>query len=300
MNARFTGLLLAGALSLAVPGAFAAQTIERSIDTTADGEVRVRNVAGQVTIRGWDEARVELRIELSSDQQRVDIDDTPGRIAIDVRETEDRGRTRGRAATVTLSIPHGSRVDVSAVSADIDVGGVDGELSLQSVSGDLRVEGFGGELRARSVSGDQRLNGRGERGRVQLASVSGDVHLRGARGDLELSLVSGDADLGDGEFERVRINAVSGDVRGRLRLTPDGRFDGETVSGGLHIEFTDRLDGRFELQSFSGSIDDCDGHAAERTGRYAPGRRLSFERGDGTAVVRARTMSGAISICDVR
>ncbi len=300
MNARFTGLLLAGALSLAAPGAFAAQTIERSIDTTHDGEVRVRNVAGQVTIRGWDEARVELRVELSSDDQRVDIDDTPGRIAIDVREPEDRGRTRSRSATVTLSVPHGSRVDVSGVSANIDVGGVYGELSLQSVSGDLRVEGFGGELRARSVSGDQRLNGRGERGRVQLASVSGDVHLRGARGDLELSLVSGNADLGDGEFERVRINAVSGDVRGRLRLTPDGRFDGETVSGGLHIEFTDPLDGRFELQSFSGSIDDCNGHAAERTSRYAPGRRLSFERGDGTAVVRARTMSGAISICDVR
>ena len=44
-------------------------------------------------------------------------------------------------ADITVNVPEGSSIEVSGVSADIDVDDVNGDQSLQTVSGDVEVHG---------------------------------------------------------------------------------------------------------------------------------------------------------------
>ncbi|MCC5869476.1 MAG: DUF4097 family beta strand repeat protein [Gammaproteobacteria bacterium] len=289
--------LLTLALLAAGPVVAHAEVVERTLAVKADGEVRVRNIAGHVEVRGWAREEVQLTARLSSAEQTLEVEESEAGISIKVIQPE-RGRRGGSApATLELRVPDGARLQITTVSADIDVAGVNGEQTLQSVSGDTMVEGFGAQFKASSVSGDLQLRGQGRDGRTEVASVSGDVHLVDAAGALEASVVSGDFRIDGGRFSHVRLNAVSGDIGGALVLLPNARLEGNAVSGNLRIQLQEDVDARFDLQSFSGRIDDCDGHQAVRESRFGPGQRLTFSRGEGSSQVRAQTMSGRISIC---
>ena len=75
---------------------------------------------------------------------------------------------------------------------------------------------------------------------------------------------------------RILIEALS--VSGPLRFTLNGAAD-------------------YDIDSFSGSIDNCYGPKAERSG-YGPGLHLTFRDGDGNARVRMGTQSGPIHLCN--
>lgn len=294
--ARALALVCVGLLA-AGPADTRAELIERTFSIEADGEVRIRNIAGYVMVRGWERQQVELTARLSSDDQSLEVEEADTGISIRVTQPERGARGSASAAELELRVPAGSRLQITSVSADIDVTGVDGEQSLQSVSGDIIVEGFGTQFKARSVSGDLQLRGQGRDGRTEVASVSGDVRLADAAGILDASIVSGDVRIDGGQFNQVRLNAVSGDISAAFVLLPDARLDGNAVSGSLSVALQADVEARFDLQSFSGRIDDCDGHQAVRESRFGPGQRLTFSRGEGGGQVRAQTMSGRVSIC---
>ncbi len=289
--------VLSVTLLAAGPSDTRAELIERTLSVRADGEVRIRNIAGSVQVRGWDRLEVELTARLTGDDQSLEVEESGSGISISVNQPERGARGSAAAAMLELRVPAGNRLQISSVSADIDVAGVNAEQRLQSVSGDITVEDFGAQLKVGSVSGDLQLRGRGVDGRTDVSSVSGDVRLANAAGSLHASIVSGDFSVDGGQFSQLRLNAVSGDISGTITLLPDARLEGNAVSGSLQVQLQADVEARFDLQSFSGSIDDCDGHQAARESRFGPGQRLTFSRGKGGAQVRAQTMSGRISIC---
>lgn len=272
--------------------AVAVAEIERSFPARADGEVRVRNLAGSVVVEAWDRAEVQLLARLGPGQE-LEVDEREGLIVIEVHA---QGRRAG-SAELELRVPAASRLQLAAVSADLTVAGVHGPLDLHTVSGAIASDGFGADLRARTVSGDLRLEGSERPGRVEVTTVNGRVQLAGAAGALEVSTVDGPVRIDGGRFERVRLNSVSADLRGQLALADDGVFDADSVSGRIAVRLPDALGARFDLQAITGSIRDCNGHRAEPQSRFGPGRRLTFTRAEGGATVRARTMSGEIDLC---
>jgi hypothetical protein len=64
----------------------------------------------------------------------------------------------------------------------------------------------------------------------------------------------------------------------------------------LHIDFTSTPSAQFDVQSFSGRIDNCFGPKPAET-RYGPGTRLEFKNGEGSARVRLETKSGNVELC---
>jgi len=52
----------------------------------------------------------------------------------------------------------------------------------------------------------------------------------------------------------------------------------------------------FDVQTFSGSIDNCFGPKPSES-RYGPGSRLVFKTGDSHARVRVETKSGDVHLC---
>jgi DUF4097 and DUF4098 domain-containing protein YvlB len=114
---------------------------------------------------------------------------------------------------------------------------------------------------------------------------------------VSVNTVSGDGVLRLGTASRVKLKTVSGDFQVTVGLTADGRFEAESISGDLGIEFTGAMPAaEYDLQSFSGDLTTCTGRKAQHEG-WGPGNRLNFREGAGTARVRADTKSGDVSIC---
>ena len=209
--------LAAAVLAAAVPPAMAQQQITKRANVAPDATVEVSNVQGSVTITTWDKNEVELVAELESDKDELEFEATERHVRIEVdREKGNYGRDHDEDANLTLRVPHGARLIVDTVSADIGVTGARGEQSLESVSGEVRTQAFDAAVKAASVSGEVIVTGNGGKAAVTTENVSGSAVVTGVRGSYRGEVVSGEitasvaaAEHPGGEF-RVRRDRCPG------------------------------------------------------------------------------------------
>lgn len=282
--------------------AVAVQNIDQTLKTGASPAVDISNVAGKVTVRGWDRKEVQVTgvIEYDKDEFEFTADDK--RVVIKVRpEKQEDGRFEShhheRDAVLDIKVPAGSSLNIQTVSADIDVDGIRGTQRLESVSGDVETLVLEAALDVRTVSGDANVRGQGK-APATLATVSGDLTARGLQGEVEAKSVSGELDIDVADATRLRLKSVSGEINAQAGLTGSARAEIETVSGGVMLKLKPPVNAEFDVESFSGAIENCFGHEAQRKSKYAPGSELRFTQGGGGASVRIGTLSGDVSFCD--
>lgn len=165
------------------------------------------------------------------------------------------GRARqGEAVDVTVNVPSGTAVKLSAFTADLIVNGrsgsadvasgsstitlehVDGDLRLRYGSATVRVGRVSGSVQARWGSGDARFGQIGgsltsacAHGDLEVSSVRGSVRARTGSGAASLSAVYGDVDvvsgsgglaigLPAGQSARLDVTTGSGRVNSELRV----------------------------------------------------------------------------------
>jgi hypothetical protein len=279
-------------------GLAAADTeVNRRVPATPGGTVVISNVAGSLTIVGSADPEVVVTGELGKGVERLDLLAEGDRTIVKV--VLPKGLRGGQGnADLLVRLPAASRLEVSTVSADIQVDRVTGSQRLQSVSGDVRALGIEGNAEIRSVSGDIEARGRGRPAQVRLSTVSGNAIFSEGAGDLDAVSVSGDLTLEIDRASAVRVRTTSGNLRLRGNLAAAATVDIETVSGDLELSLPASGGLAAEVETFSGDLENCFGAKAEPVGRYGPGERLNVRRGDGGARLRVRTMSGNVSLCD--
>lgn len=244
-------LLAAGTLTLA------GEDIHKTVDASRNGRVEIDNLAGSVTITGWDRDEVEITGTLGKGTERLDVQEKGDRVIIEVVLPSGRNH-RVEGTELNIRVPRGSEVEVSTVSASIDVSEVDGSLELSSISGAVRVEG-------------------GEPEEVEIDSISGRIRV--------------DVRLDRGEF-----STISGHIEARLDLTSRSRVDFDSVTGHIELTVPRGLNADFDISTFNGRID-CDfGPKPRKTSRYVPGAELNFSTGSGGARVSANSFSGRVTI----
>lgn len=286
-------------LCLCVMLATAAMAAEvgQTLDADPRGRVTISNLAGSVEVRGWDRNQVEVTGTIGEDVEELIFTRDGRETLIKVKVPE---RKRGRLDVTTnlvVRIPEGSSLEVSTVSADIEVQAVRGEQELQSVSGDVTTQGFAADVQAETVSGDVEITGSGKDAAWELSSVSGDVEADNVSGTLAAEVVSGDIDVQNGSFSRIRLETVNGDIRFAGTLRKDGKMDVETVNGGVEIDFAGEVSARFDIETFNGRIRNCFGPKPERSSRHGPGWELRFKEGEGEGRVSVSTLNGSLEIC---
>ena len=296
MNIRYA--VIATSALLATPAAQAVQNIDRSLPTGATPSVEISNVQGRVTVAAWDQQVVKVTGTIENDQTEFEFTGDQRHVVIKVRPESGKNHRNHDEAILDIKVPAGASLDINTVSADIGVEGVRGAQRLEAVSGDVTTVAYSEQLDVRTISGDAVVNGTGGKARVDIQSVSGGVTVRGVDGEVEAQSVSGNAELDLGTATRVKLETVSGNLKASLMLASDARLDAESVSGDVNIRFTKPVNGEFELETFSGNIENCFGPKAERKSKYAPGTELRFTQGSGGARVSMDTLSGTISICD--
>ncbi|MEJ1960494.1 MAG: DUF4097 family beta strand repeat-containing protein [Gammaproteobacteria bacterium] len=269
--------------------------VEQKVKADPRGSVRISNVAGKVTVSGWDRPEVEVKARLHGNVERVDVYSDAGRTTI--RVIFPRSYTHSGDAELEIHVPEQSDLDVSAVSADVTTSRLAGPQRLTTVSGDIRAD-FAKDIEGKTVSGDLRLTGKSQEGDVRISSVSGDVFLERAGGDVEVTTTSGDLLLDVAKVNSVRTRTTSGDLSLRGAMARNGNVEAETISGGVTVRLKPEAGFEYEASSFSGSIGNCFGQHSESTRRHGPGTRLTGSTGEGRGRVRVKSMSGDVAICD--
>ncbi len=273
-----------------------AKDVNETLDADADGRVHVSNIAGSVTVNGWDRSEVRVTGSLGRNVKELYFDRDDDEITIKVKVPKKSGR--GIDSDLTINVPHGSSVDVGTVSADIEVEGVNGDQKLQSVSGDIDAEFSGEDLYAESVSGDVEIQGDDASGDTKVSSVSGDVVVSGVSGDISAEAVSGDVSVAGGTFDDVALDSVNGEIEFTGELAESGRLSAETVNGEIELRFAGTFSADVDVDTLNGRIRNCFGHEARKTSKYGPGWELSFTEGSGSARVKVSTVNGGVSICN--
>jgi DUF4097 and DUF4098 domain-containing protein YvlB len=291
---RRASLIVACALPLVA--AASSDTVDRKVAAEATGEVVISNVSGTIDVRGWDRNEVHVTGRLGSGVERIDVESSGGRTFVKV--VLPRGNNHDGEADIEVSVPKGSSLEVSAVSADVSSRGVLGTQRLKSVSGEVTADIVGSESEVRSVSGDVTVRGSGKPISLRVSSVSGSLDLTNTAGKLDVVTVSGDARVQMGETSEIRGRTTSGNLEVNGRLTRDGRVDVEGVSGDITLRLTAPGGLSTEIESFSGDIEGCLAGNVERVSKYGPGMRLNIRTVEAGARVRAKTLSGDIDICD--
>lgn len=297
---RYSTTLVGMAVLLA--GCTLAQASGRRIDQQlpADprGVVEISDVSGTVQVSGWDQPQVSISGEIPDEVDNLDVRNERGHISITVRFPNTGFSFSNRGADLRIKVPRGSEVDVTTVSADIDSTGVTGQQRLKTVSGSIKGDFSQSDVEAKTVSGSVSLRGDAKTTGLHLQTISGNIRVDRAAGDVEASTTSGGIDLAFDSARSVRMRTVSGSLGFRGKLTKDGDFDAQTVSGDVKVHAVPENGFEYDATTFSGDIDDCFNVKAEKTSRYAPGERLSGTLGNGSAHVRLKTMSGNIGLCD--
>ncbi|MBI4161802.1 MAG: DUF4097 family beta strand repeat protein [Acidobacteria bacterium] len=243
---------------LALAGAAAAQQpIEETRKANPDAVLRIENVAGSVTVQGWDRSEIHITGTLGKGTKELDISGDPGRWNIEVEIDEDARNSEG--TDLVLRVPRGARLEVETVSADVTVSEYEGPAEIDSVSGRIEIQG-----RPRAL---------------ELATVSGDIRA------------ASDRAVREGDLE-----SVSGEIVLEADLEADGRFQFETVSGDIELRVPARVSAEFEISTFSGGITNDFGVEPEKSSPHLPSQELQFTLGGGGARVEATTVSGNVRI----
>jgi DUF4097 and DUF4098 domain-containing protein YvlB len=265
----------------------------------ADGvtQVEIVDTAGTVAVQGWDRSEVEVTGLLGGEVERLDIQQAGNVLTVHVVEKKLNFHLDWGKTALTVKVPKNVALRSQMVSADLRVGGVNGHQELQSVSGDVYTAAAA-DARIRTVSGDIHLDALATSKLVQLSTVSGDAIVTGnSTGELSFRSVSGDGHVKAGVLSRVALKTVSGDLAMTSGLAPDGRFEAESVSGDLRVDFSGGLPpAEYEISSLSGDLSTCDGRKGVGPS-VGPGSRLTFRQGAATARVHIDTKSGDVALC---
>jgi DUF4097 and DUF4098 domain-containing protein YvlB len=289
-----------GAILVLAPlgAAFAATPVDRQVPADSNGVVEIRNVAGAIEVVGGNRRDVHVTGTLADNVERLDVEADGGRVTVKVVLLENWRSRSWDGTELTIEVPQGSELRVDAVSASVDVRGVQGEQRLASVSGRIDVQDVASNLNVSSVSGNVSVRGSERDALTRAKSVSGRVDIDGVDGELYADSISGDVNVEAKSVSRVQLSSISGNVTLRSGLRSDSRVEAQTTSGNLRFVILGDAAGEYDLSSFSGNIRNCFGPPAPGPAAVGPpSRQHRFREGTADARVRANTMSGTIDVC---
>lgn len=287
-------------LTLSTTGtADAQQKINEKKPASADGLVKINNLAGSVKVIGWDRNEVSVEGTLGEGTKRLEFESTRNEITIrvvlpDERERRAQGIRNIEGSELEIRVPAGSRLEIETLSADITTSGVTGDLRFNSLSGNVEVDGTASDVFVKTLSGDITINAR--QGRIHAGTMSGTILIEEAVGAINVSSLSGDINVTGRAIEDADISSTSGDIRYRGGLSGDAILVVENFSGEITLVLPADVSADFDISTFSGDIHNELGPAPESRSRFGPGKDLTFVTGGGDARVRVKTFSGDVSI----
>lgn len=218
------------------------------MDAAASGDM-VR-VTGHKTIRSLDQQQADK----SSDAAPLEIAGDANNVIIRMHQDQARGPNRV-AATLEISVPKGSSVEVHGRRGDFDINDITGSVAITSDNAGVRLRNIGGDARVdlrrsdvvhmTGIKGSVEIKGRGSN--IELEDVAGAVSVDGAyNGTIALRKLAKPLRF-TGPQTELHIEGIPGEVNMSL-----GDFKASKVTGPMHLTSRSR---DVEITDFSGALE---------------------------------------------
>jgi DUF4097 and DUF4098 domain-containing protein YvlB len=288
------------------------ERFSRKVRVGRDGRVSIQNIAGDITVTSGsgDEASIEAVKRTRGDASKlatvhIVVDERGGRV--DVR-TDHTARNDQVSVDYTVIVPNGAAVDIKSISGTLKVTDVRGAVRAETISGNLITSGTPRLESAKTISGNIDLTAAGADAELTAGSVSGTVRAKGLKvRSLDLGTISGDVVLSDITCDRLAVKSVSGGVEFDGTLARNGRYDVNSHSGSVRLRLGGEIGFELSATTFSGSVRselpltiggdrDVNRRDDRRRGGGMSSRAIHATFGDGSAALTVRTFSGSIVI----
>jgi DUF4097 and DUF4098 domain-containing protein YvlB len=282
----------------------------RRFNIGASGQLDLETLSGDITIRP--SSGRELVVEIIKEARgttdaeaktglsrvRVDSEERAGRVTVKTVYPNERQANYRVSVSYVVTAPAGTRVSTHAVSGDVTVTGISGELSVSTMSGDVTITDASHVTGAKTVSGDLTLRNVGAEGLLEASTMSGEIMATGIKARrLDLGTVSGGVTVRGVTADDVTLKSMSGDVVFDGALTARGRYEFSTHAGDVRITLDGQTGFTFEGSTFNGSVrSDLPLKLTTLGSRRGPTRNVRGTFGDGSAVLSATSFSGAVVI----
>ena len=288
------------------------EAVSRTVRIGRDGSLDLRNIAGRVTVTGvnGDDVRIEAVKRVwhqNAERARellteLEVEVAEGASRVDVRTRYPRQQFYDAEVDYTVSVPQNARVTLRAVSGDIVVANVRGELTAEAVSGSVTASSVGDVRLLRSVSGAVSVDG-ATGNELMASTIGGTITVRRAKTrTMELRSVGGAMRVSDSETDRVAMRALSGDLEFNGRISRNGRYDIESRSGRVIVTPTGSDGFDVEAATRNGEFRSAfpltlrERTSGPRRGNSQRIRQVYGTFGDGGGLLTLRSYSGGISL----
>jgi DUF4097 and DUF4098 domain-containing protein YvlB len=265
------------------------QQTDTIVPVDPDTRLEVSQMGGVVVVRTWDRSEMRVVSDHSS-RERVEISRS-GRV-VKVRAKRDRGVAH--SVDFEITIPASMDVEISGTFLDIDIEGVQGEVSAHTTQGDVRLVGGGRYVNLHSIQGEVTCTG--ARGRLEIGSVNGSVRVRDVVGEIAGETVNGSIILEDVQSSAVELVTTNGDIYYGGTVESDGRYFFSNHNGDLTLAVPGSINATVSVSTFSGEFDSD--FPVTLTETRSGGKRFSFVLGlgDGGARIELESFAGTIRL----
>jgi hypothetical protein len=239
----------------------AAQDFQRTYRLGSGGSINIRNVSGNINIKGYDGDSVIVNgFKQGRDQDKVSIEDTSGGNNVSLGVRYERNCNCDASVRFEVQVPRNIRYEfdkISTASGDIQMSDLSGDMEVHTASGDVTITNVTGRISAATASGEMRVK-----------NVTGTVTARSASGDVEVQIA---------------------------RLEGSGNMEFASASGDVRVSAPADLDGNVEMSSATGSLR-TDFPIQVENNEYGPGARARGRLGSGSRNLRLSSASGNVSL----
>jgi DUF4097 and DUF4098 domain-containing protein YvlB len=268
---------------------------DQSVPVQKGMRLSVSNFAGSVTVRAWDKDAVRVQAEHSA-RDRVNVRTTEAVLRISV--SSERGPSR--IVDFTLTVPRWMPIGIQGTYLDVDLDGLQNEVTAETVGGDIRLKGGSGVVSLKSVEGVIEVDA--AKGRMTLNTVNEAIHVRDASGEIVAETVNGDLTLERIESVSVDVATVNGDVIYDGSVRDGGTYRFATHNGDVELRVPDQINASVFVRTYRG---DFESHFQvqvptapdiDRDERRRRNRRFNFTLGSGAARLELESFGGDISL----
>ena len=241
-----SGVRAVGALLLIPAGLLMAQgpaRSEKSIVTTATPRVSISNLAGKVTVRGWNRMQVHVTYAIVSPKVAVDTEQVPLKGPAD--KVHFTSYLIDRSAAVPnpvvdyiVDVPSGASLEIHDPQGKVEINSIKGDTSVDSLGGGISVADSAGHLSLRSVGGNIEIIR--PSGRVEAYSINGNLHFVNPTSNRLRGTTTSGTIVYEGDFAPggdYILSDYSGDITVLCPSTASFELDAKTVRGKLDNQF---------------------------------------------------------------
>jgi DUF4097 and DUF4098 domain-containing protein YvlB len=296
---RAVRTLAAAACFLPLTLAWGQVEVDTSVPFPERGTVVVGVAFGSVEVVGDAEKEVRIRGTIPAVAEGLDVDtgDDGASVSISVDLPDEWIRTKGDHAdlrsNLTIHVPRTAHVGVETMNASVSIRDVTGEVSVESMNGPIEVRG-GEKVEIESMTGTVLVDAAASL--VEVESIAGRVDVRGVREVVRATSVAGEIAISGGPFREVDVESTSGAVTLDGAIAPDGTVGIETFSGDVRLSLPADVKARFEIATWSGSIENELGPTQAADDDLDPHHELHFATGLAGAEIAIETFSGNVTL----